>query len=300
MLKIVKQSIGVRISLFINIILIVVISAGFVVIYMQQEQNLENQFKTQGKMASMLGAKGVGTIIEEAIDNGTLTLEEAFDAITIPIPGFDPPKFQTRYDEYLDKAVLSFIDKALESEEILYAKFHDKNGYLPTHNSRYQQEITGNRETDLKGNRTKRILSDKVAENAITNKEDGFFQVYHRDTGEIVWDFSSPLFVKGTHWGCFRTGILLDKVKIAKKKSMIILIIIFITIIGVSVVTVILMTGRALSPLNDFVRIASALADGNIDKPIEAKTSDELGRLADALERLRVSLNAAMNRLKRR
>lgn len=31
-------------------------------------------------------------------------------------------------------------------------------------------------------------------------------QAYRRDTGEIVHDISSPIYVKGRHWGGFRIG----------------------------------------------------------------------------------------------
>ena len=31
-------------------------------------------------------------------------------------------------------------------------------------------------------------------------------QTYKRDTGEIMHDFSVPIFVQGEHWGDFRIG----------------------------------------------------------------------------------------------
>jgi methyl-accepting chemotaxis protein len=32
-------------------------------------------------------------------------------------------------------------------------------------------------------------------------------QTYMRNTGEIMNDLSLPIYINGTHWGCFITGI---------------------------------------------------------------------------------------------
>ena len=42
------------------------------------------------------------------------------------------------------------------------------------------------------------------------------------------------------------------------------------------------------------------LADGKVDQKIVSKSNDEIGQLADVLERLRISLKAAMDRLSRK
>ena len=95
-----------------------------------------------------------------------------------------------------------------------FAVLVDRNGYLPTHNSRYCQPLTGDFEKDKSGNRTKRLFNDKVGLAAARyDGSDGkgyLQQVYERDTGEKMWDISAPVLVKGRHWGAFRIGYLMD------------------------------------------------------------------------------------------
>ncbi len=71
-------------------------------------------------------------------------------------------------------------------------------------------------------------------------------------------------------------------------------------ILLVSLVMVFIVVSRSLKPLSHFTKVASDFADGKVDKKIEVKGQDEIARLADVLERLRVSLKAAMDRLQKR
>src|SRR6266567_1157010 len=43
----------------------------------------------------------------------------------------------------------------LKDEQVVFAVLVDHNGYLPTHNSKYSLPLTGNRDKDKVGNRTK-------------------------------------------------------------------------------------------------------------------------------------------------
>ncbi|GHG07586.1 HAMP domain-containing protein [Deinococcus piscis] len=55
-----------------------------------------------------------------------------------------------------------------------------------------------------------------------------------------------------------------------------------------------------LSPVQRLVRAADAISSGDLSQPVRAEANDELGDLAQALERMRLSLSAAMDRLRRR
>ena len=59
---------------------------------------------------------------------------------------------------------------------------------------------------DTSGNRTKRIFSDKTGTRAVTNQEPFLLQTYRRDTGEVMHDVSTPIYVRGKQWGGFRIG----------------------------------------------------------------------------------------------
>ena len=89
---------------------------------------------------------------------------------------------------------------------IIYAGAVDRNGYFPTHNKKFSQPLTGNYETDLANNRTKRIFSDHTGARCGKSTQSFLLQTYKRDTGEIMHDLSAPIYVNGKHWGGFRIG----------------------------------------------------------------------------------------------
>ncbi len=52
------------------------------------------------------------------------------------------------------------------------------------------------------------------------------------------------------------------------------------------------------NPISKLERKAEEIAKGNVDEPIEVKSDDEIGRLAEAFERMRVSIKKVMDLLK--
>lgn len=294
------NKVGFKVALLVNLALFVVIAAGAYYVINQQSRSLESQLLERGKIQSILGAKIIGKVIEEAVDNGVFSVKDAFDTEYVQIPGFDPPKYHTKYDFYLDKAILAMQDEFLKDESVVFAVAVDKNGYLPTHNTRFQKPITGDKDKDLAGNRTKRIFNDPIGLKAAQNTQESFQQIYNRDTGETMWDISTPIYVKGKHWGGFRIGFSLEKTTLAKNKLSGTLMTIMAAILLLSLILVFVVVNQAMKPLGVFTQIASDLADGQVDQKIIATSNDEIGKLADVLERLRVSLKAAMDRLNRR
>lgn len=294
------SKISVKVAILVTLVLSVVVVAGSYYIIIQQSDSLEAQLLERGKIESIIGAKLIGRVIEEAVDNGVFSVKDAFDTDYVLIPGFKPKKYHTKYDFYLDKAILSLQDEFLKDESVVFAVTVDLNGYLPTHNTRYQKPITGDQQKDLIGNRTKRIFNDEIGIQAARNTKPAFQQVYHRDTGVTMWDISTPIYVKGKHWGGFRIGYSLDKIEQAKQALQSKLIGIMGAILLVSLVVIFVVVNAALKPLTHFTKVASDLADGKVDEKIEVKGRDEIAQLADVLERLRVSLKAAMDRLKKK
>lgn len=294
------SKISVKVAILVTLVLSIVVAAGSYYIIKQQSDSLEAQLLERGKIESILGAKLIGRVIEEAIDNGVFSVNDAFDTDYVLIPGFEPKKYHTKYDFYLDKAILSLQDEFLKDDSVVFAVAVDVNGYLPTHNTLYQQPITGDQQRDLIGNRTKRIFNDEIGIQAAHNTVPAFQQVYHRDTGVTMWDISTPIRVKGKHWGGFRIGFSLGKTEQAKQALQSKLLGIMAGILVVSLLIIFVVVDRALKPLTHFTRVASELADGKVDNKIEVKGNDEIAQLADVLERLRVSLKAAMERLKKK
>ncbi len=141
------------------------------------------------------------------LTSGRLTMPQLFDTFYIPIPGTDPQKFRTQYDELSDGVVQPIIDKVLKRDKrLVFVVPVDRNGYLPTHNSRFAQPLTGDAAADVKANRTKRIFNDRTGLAAARNQEPYLLQRYSRDTGEVMSDLSVPIFIQNRHWGALRIG----------------------------------------------------------------------------------------------
>jgi len=299
MFNFITGKIGVKVSLIVNFFILIVMSAGTYFLVTQQSQSLEKELLNRGKIQSIVGAKMIGQIMEEAIDNGVFSVKDAFDTEYELIGNFEPPKYHTKYDFYLDKAILGLQDEFLLDNSIIFAVAVDKNGYLPTHNTRFQKPITGNPQVDRVGNRTKRVFNDPVGLKAAQNTEKGLQQVYYRDTGEVMWDVSSPIFVKGKHWGGFRIGLSMVEIDQTKKRLMTTLVTMMSGILVLSLVLTFISVNRSLAPLNKLTIAATSLASGkNLKDEIRVTRKDEIGKLQETLDRLRLSMIIALKRRK--
>ncbi|MGE5466422.1 MAG: methyl-accepting chemotaxis protein [Ignavibacteria bacterium] len=152
-------------------------------------------------------ASRIGRALEAAVDGNAIKLEDLFDRNYEQIGNTKPPKYRTRFDTLCDRLLPPIQEPLLNAhKEIAYAIGCDTGGYVPTHNTRFSQPLTGDEKKDFVGNRTKRIFGDKVGKRCGTHEIPFLLQTYRRDTGEIMHDISAPIYVKGRHWGGFRIG----------------------------------------------------------------------------------------------
>jgi len=169
----------------------------------------EQAVATHARMPEIVGqaALGVARIFEQAIDAGRIKIDDLFDDRYQPIPNTRPAKFKTRFDDYTDQAIAPLQENLVAQHNWLtYAICIDRNGYVPTHNRRFSQPLTGNEKVDFVNNRTKRVFDDPVGKRCGTHRQPFLLQTYRRDTGEVLHDISAPIYVKGRHWGGFRIG----------------------------------------------------------------------------------------------
>jgi methyl-accepting chemotaxis protein len=146
-------------------------------------------------------------VLEKWIGSAEISEDRLFAYLYYPIPHTDPPKFNTDWDRLADRDIQAIEEAILsKSSTISFAVMVDKFGYLPTHNLRYSQPLTGNTATDLVNNRTKRIFNDRTGLSAARNEASFLIQQYQRDTGEVMFDISVPILVKGKRWGAVRIG----------------------------------------------------------------------------------------------
>jgi methyl-accepting chemotaxis protein len=156
-------------------------------------------------------AQAAAKALESSVDRKEFSLDDLFDRSYQPIPNTSPEKYRTRYDEAADRILPGVQEPILDRHrEITYAIACDTGGYVPTHNRRFSQPLTGDKAKDFVGNRTKRIFSDPVGKQCGSHEVPFLLQTYRRDTGEIMHDISAPIYVKGRHWGGFRIGYKTD------------------------------------------------------------------------------------------
>lgn len=167
------------------------------------DENIHQTMRTLAQDA----ASRIGSLFEEAVTNGRITIEDLFDRNHQPVANTNPPKYKTRFDDYTDMVLPDIQEPIIDGyNNVAYAGAVDDRGYFPTHNRRYSQPLTGVYDTDLANNRTKRIFGDRTGSRCGSNREPFLLQTYKRDTGEIMHDVSAPIYVKGQHWGGFRIG----------------------------------------------------------------------------------------------
>jgi HAMP domain-containing protein len=297
----VRRSLGLKTSLKLAILVIGLTAGAAVIIVTTQTRQMEELTLEKAKVAAAIGARQYGDFFDNAIDSGLATVADVFDRNYVEIKGYDfkdKPKYHTRFDALTDKAVLVFQDKFVEQEDFVFAVGVDENGYLPTHNTRFQKAVTGDPAKDLAGNRTKRLFTDPVGLAAAKNKDPSLVQVYKRDTGETMWDVSSPIYVKGKHWGGFRVAVSMERIEARQRNLILILASIFGIFTIVTVGAIFLLVQIAMRPVVGLTEAATQISLGEaLDTPIKPETEDEIGRLTKTIDRLRVSMKAAMQRL---
>lgn len=225
LLERIQESLSLRVAVYLAIPLLILTAVAAIYLTLHQSGMMRDLTLEKARVAAQVGARFYGLALDDAIDDGVLTVQDVFDRDYVVIEGYDwgqHPKYHTRYDFYTDNAVLLFQDEFLKHPDFVFAVGQDVNGYVPTHNSIYQKRVTGNLEIDLVANRSKRIFDDEVGLAAGKNKEPSLTQVYKRDTGKSTWDVSSPIYVKGKHWGGFRLAVSMERV-VQRQRSLLLL-----------------------------------------------------------------------------
>ena len=304
MFELIKRRLSLKVSLILALITIPPLVAAAYFITAREAARVEDLTIQSGKIAAMAGAKMYGATLEAGIDAGFMTINDVIEPTYEEIKGFDfgdnKPRFHTRYDFYTDRTVVGFQDKLLASSpDFLYASGGDMNGYTPTHNSKFEQPLTGDHDKDLAGYRAKRKFSTPMHQNAAKNLEPVLVQHYLREnTGELAWDVSSPIFVKGRHFGAFRVAVSIASIAAHRRTLLVELIAVFGFLAIVTIGFIFVMLWRSMRPLEHLASLASEISTGEgLDQPIRATSSDEIGQMAKSLNRLRASLQAAMGRL---
>lgn len=77
-------------------------------------------------------------------------------------------------------------------------------------------------------------------------------------------------------------------------------IIVIVVAILFSILLTYITAGRLTKPIEEITEAANKISLGDMDVPIQVKSGDEIEKLGDSLERMRISLKSAIERLRRR
>ncbi|AMV70796.1 hypothetical protein JCM30471_26030 [Desulfuromonas carbonis] len=296
MFKWITERISLKIVISLIAVLAVIMAIFTATLVQRRGEVLKDLMLTKARTLALFGAQAMEQVLEEAISSGQLTRAQVFDSdyqpITSgPLAGASIPKYHTAYDEYLDQNILELEDTLVQEDSmVVFAVLVDKNGYLPTHNTRYSNPLTGDAEKDKVGNRTKRLFNDPVG--LAAGRYDGrdgqqiLRQVYRRDTGETMWDITAPVFVGGEHWGGFRIGFSIQQTEEAITELRNTVALSMLLVLLVASLTIYIVVSRMTRPLKVLTEVADRIADGKLDETISLDSSDEIGKLAAAFNKM--------------
>ncbi|GLR87494.1 methyl-accepting chemotaxis protein [Bradyrhizobium iriomotense] len=156
-------------------------------------------------------ARRISTEFEAAIDRGEITLNQLMDETYREVPGTDPKQFLTSYVDFTDRVLPAIQDPIQKSDpRIVFCVAWAKGGYLPTHNPNYRLPQGKDPVWNNANCRNRRLFNDRAVKKVAANTKPFLLQTYRRDMGGgqfvLMKDLSSPIVVKGKHWGAFRMG----------------------------------------------------------------------------------------------
>jgi hypothetical protein len=221
-------------KIIIIIVFCLILSVGAVVIVNRIFDKTEEQLLQKCRIEALVGARVMTTFMELLIQSNQLTLDQIRDTNYVEIPGSNPKKYSTKYDSLFDATIQKCEDEFLNDEDVVFSILIDRNGYVPTHNSKYSRPPDKNGDINLNYSRSKRNYADKPEIKEILKyRGDGTVKyLYSRDTGEPIWNIGAPIRLRGETWGAFLIGISLHRVDIIKNQMVIITVTIMIIILS--------------------------------------------------------------------
>lgn len=156
-------------------------------------------------------ARQISAAFESAIERGDIRLEQLMDEHYREIPGTDPKQYLTDYVEFTDRILPPIQDPIQKIDpRIVFCVAWAKGGYLPTHNPNYRLPQGKDPVWNNANCRNRRLFNDRAVKKVAANTKPFLLQTYRRDMGGgnfvLMKDLSSPIRVRGRHWGAFRMG----------------------------------------------------------------------------------------------
>lgn len=152
--------------------------------------------------------------IEEALKRGELSETILFDEDYQLIAGSQPKQYTTRALSVLETLLPPLLNEALKTDpRIVFSIAVDVNGWAPVHNPQYSKPQSDDPVWNEANCRNRRMFDDQTGLLAARNKMPMFMQTYPREMGGgkrvLIKDLSTPLTIRGRHWGAIRLGLKL-------------------------------------------------------------------------------------------
>ena len=156
-------------------------------------------------------AKQIAAAFESAVERGDIRLDHLMDENYREIPGTDPKQYLTNYVAFTDRILPPIQDPVQKIDpRIVFCVAWAKGGYLPTHNPDYRLPQGPDPVWNNANCRNRRLFTDRAVRKVAANTKPFLLQTYRRDMGGcnfvLMKDLSSPIYVRGRHWGAFRMG----------------------------------------------------------------------------------------------
>ena len=156
-------------------------------------------------------AKQISDAFEAAVARGEITVDQLMDEKYREIAGTDPKQYLTDYVAFTDRVLPSIQDPIQKTDpRIAFCVAWARGGYLPTHNPNYRLPQGSDPVWNNANCRNRRLFIDRAVKKVAANTKPFLLQTYRRDMGGgnfvLMKDLSSPIFVRGRHWGAFRMG----------------------------------------------------------------------------------------------
>jgi len=185
------------------------------------------------------------------------------------------------------------IDRNLDNHEFLL--LCDLNGLALIHSNRLREGMIFNNEIELKAAQCTQPIT----------------QIYHRNTGEVLLDAASPVFVNGNHTFAVRLGIPLHKVRLSQQMFTGILPVLLLSgswivlssfspvsiissalAIGAQIFYSLWLKNKVATAINETFKVTKAIAKGNLKALAKAHTDDELGNLSYEVNKVSLGMKS--------
>jgi methyl-accepting chemotaxis protein len=156
-------------------------------------------------------AKQIANAFEAGLARGDISLAQLMDENYREIAGTNPKQYLTDYVAFTDRVLPPIQDPIQKIDSrIVFCVAWAKAGYLPTHNPNYRLPQGADPIWNNANCRNRRLFSDRAVRKVADNTRPFLLQTYRRDMGGgsfvLMKDVSSPIYVRGRHWGAFRMG----------------------------------------------------------------------------------------------